>query len=204
MKTFVIIMGAGRCGSSGLVSFLNKKPDFHIYGENHNMIGHILNSLNIDFKKIIKENSPCGHKTAINEYNNKNVYNGSEWYNPISKMRDLKRNIHSNIIEYFNHPENYIGFKEIRWATVNMSYLSFFEKHFNVKYIHLIRNTEDQIKSMQRTKWKQKNLEQYLESTNTIIENYLQHKTPSQYITKNISIDKNFQQEIYDFITEQK
>lgn len=191
-------MGAGRCGSSGLVSFLNQKPDFHIYGENNNIIYTILNSVNHDMNKIIRE-PRLSNKIAIQKYTD-NYYSGTEWYNPRSKLNNLKNSIINCVLDYFDNPENYIGFKEIRWLKTDINYLSFFENHFNVKYIHLTRNIDDQIKSMNRAKWIPDNRQKYITNTNEAINNFLTKKPVSQYIVKNISIDKNFQEEIYNFI----
>lgn len=193
-------MGAGRCGSTSLISFLNKQANFNIYGENNNVISNLLETIFL-LEDIRRYNGLSHKQTRLNSQAVK--YIGSEWYNPRNKINHLKEKLNECVLEFFDNPEEYIGFKEIRWSS-NIKYLNFFEQYFNVKYIHLVRNIEDQIKSINRLKWKLKtDTEQYILLTNKIITNFLQTRKPKQHITKNISIDKNFQQEIYNFITEQ-
>lgn len=120
--------------------------------------------------------------------------------NPISKIDSLSEQLKKSILDYFKNPEKYIGFKEIRW-TKKIKYLNFFEKYFNVKYVHLIRDMNDQIKSINRLNWNlPTGTKEHIVKTNKTINSFLITRKTSQYIVKNISFDENFKQEIYDFI----
>lgn len=199
MKTFAIIMGAGRCGSSSLVSFLNKKPDFNIYGENNSIILSILEQIYL--LQDIKRYKGLSHK--ISNISNKHTrYIGTEWYNPEEKLISLKTKLINSIIEYFDNTEIYIGFKEIRWINKNLSSINILEKIYKVKYIFLTRKIQDQINSMKKVGWNG-DLKSRIENTDKQILNFLNTKSTNQYIIKNISTDKNFQEEIYHFIVGQ-
>lgn len=192
-------MGAGRCASTSLLSFLNKDENFNIYGENNGGILNLLNAL-FKIKNISNYNSLSKKNTNLNYKHQK--YIGSEWYNPKDKVLGLTKEIENSIIDYFPNKEKYIGFKEIRWLDYNLENLNWFEKYYKVKYVHLLRNIDEQSHSMKKLNWSfETNIDDHIKHTNQTINKFLTKKHTSQYIIKNISIDKNFEQEIYNFIT---
>lgn len=200
MKTFVLIMGAGRCGSTSLVSFLNKHQDFNIYGENNNVIYDILNCVaNIDQIKKNKINE-LDHKYSNLLYSNNN-YIDMEWYNPKNKLDNLKNSLITTLTNYFDNNEQYVGFKEVRWINRKLDCLNILEDYFKVKYIYLTRNLHDQVKSIKKVGWNLPSpTDKHIEKTNSVIETFLSKKKPNQFIHKNISTNTNFLQEIYQFI----
>jgi hypothetical protein len=124
-KTFIVIMGSGRCGTSSLVSYLNSKPNFNIYGENAGAITKILSGIiNLDETYKYSENDI---KTSFHhKYNEKGQENCTEWYNNRPNLLVLKNHIINNIINFFDSECYYIGFKDIRWLT-NIEGLSVLE-----------------------------------------------------------------------------
>jgi len=188
-------MGAGRCGTSSTISFLNKKPDFDIYGENKSVILSILEQIyalndNRRYKGLSR-------MTTNASYSN-NHYIGTEWYNPADKVAQLKTGLIDLLKNFFNDNKKYIGFKEIRWINKNLQALNLLEKLYKVKYVHLTRNIDDQVSSMTKTGWQ--NRKSHIIETNNAISSFLLNKPPHQHIQKNISIDKNFLEDIYNFI----
>jgi len=195
MQTFIIIMGAGRCGTSSTISFLNKKPDFDIYGENKSVILSILEQIYLlnDSQRYKGLSSVTTNASYIH-----NPYIGTEWYNPDDKILKLKTGLINLVKNFFNQNKKHIGFKEIRWAHKNLQALNLLESLYRVKYIHLTRNIKDQISSMTRLNWT--NVKNHISHTNDAINNFLLTKQSNQYIKKNISVDKNFLEDIYNFI----
>lgn len=208
-KTFVVILGYGRTGSSSVVSYLNSYPEFNIYGENRGIILYMLKCL-----YILRHESFNGRKfydLIDNSVRTSNLsykdhkYNKCEYYNHKTKMRTIESKIKNVIFNYFDSEYKYIGFKEIRWELFsNIDFLNILEETFNVKYIFLTRKLEDQVKSMIRTGWwtTKSELEmcQIIKNTNNIISKFLSTKQSNQHITKNTSIDTNFLSDIYNFI----
>lgn len=200
MKTFIVIMGAGRCGSTSLVSFLNKQQNFNIYGENNGVVYDVLNCIlktdNIKNNIIDQFNQ----KYSNLSYKNNN-YIDVEWYNPKNKLGIFKNSLIKALIDYFHNNELYVGFKEIRWIDKQLNCLDILEDYFKVKYIHLTRNLDDQIMSIQKLGWDLSYpIDEYITKTNSVIETFLSKKKISQFIHKNISTDINFLEEIYQFI----
>lgn len=192
-------MGAGRCGTSSTISFLNKKRDFDIYGENGGVILSIL-------EQIYQLNNSWRYKGLSSMTTNLsysyNPYIGTEWYNPDHKIIKLKAGLINLVKNFFNQKKKYIGFKEIRWVNKNLQALNLLEKLYKVKYVHLTRNIDDQLLSMEKRGWQ--NNKSHVIETNNAIGNFLLNKPPNQHIQKNISVDKNFLEDIYNFIVAEK
>ena len=200
MKTFLIIMGAGRCGTTSTMSFLNSHDNFNIYGENDSIVYDILHG--IQRIKKIHSTKPKELDSKVSILSHKNsCHIGVEWYNPRKKLENLESNLLKCILNYFDNDEKYIGFKEVRWINRKLECLNILEDHFKVKYIYLTRNLYDQVKSIQKVGWNLADpIDQHIEKTNSVIEAFLNKKKSSQFIHKNISTDANFLQEIYQFI----
>lgn len=196
-KNFVVIMGAGRCGSTSLVSFLNEHKNFHIYGENNATIINLLKTINLC--RGIRPYQRLVSKCLMRDYK-KYSYVGPEWYHPADKINILETGMINTIIDFFDTTVDYTGFKEIRWSDDSINCLNILENIYQVKYVHLIRDLKSQHKSMTRLKWK---IEQSdIINTNNTITKFLKTKKPNQYIVKNISEDNNFLVQIYDFLVE--
>lgn len=199
MKTFTIIMCAGRCGSSALISYLNRKPNCHFYGENNGAIYTLIHSIELLTK--IDNYDHLSLKTT-QKNNNHHNYIGSEWYNPKEKLVFLQKSLINSLINFFDSNCEYVGFKEIRWL-YDLSCLNILNHIFdNVKYVFLYRNLHDQIDSMKKLKWQGDHLNRTININNNV-QNFLNTKSTNQYIIKNISTDRNFQEEIYNFIVGQ-
>lgn len=192
-------MGSGRCGTTSLLSYLNKKPQFNIYGENNGVIYSILNT--IYRTSMLKTNQQTCRKHSSVSYDNNNPYISVEWYNPADKVKSLDSILLDIIVNYFESEYDYIGFKEVRWINRDLRCLNILESKYNVKYIFLTRNIQDQIKSIQKLNWDLPTpIDDHIRKTNESITKFLNTKPKNQFITKNISVDKNFLAEIYEFI----
>jgi hypothetical protein len=199
MKTFTVIMCAGRCGSSALISYLNTKPNFHFYGENNGAIYSTIHTIKLLTK--IHYYNHLSSKTR-NKNNNRHNYIGSEWYNPPQKISSLQKSLENSLINFFDTNCKYVGFKEIRWSQ-DLSCLNILDNIFNkVKYVFLVRDINQQVHSMKKLNWTGDHLNRTININNNI-QNFLNKKPKNQYIIKNISTDKNFQEEVYDFIVGQ-
>ncbi len=90
-------MGAGRCGTSSLISFLNSDPDFFIYGENHGAILNLLQAVhNI---QIAKQYIGAPVKSSQTDYASQ-PYIGTEWFNDRHKLDSLGQGL-MNCVELF-------------------------------------------------------------------------------------------------------
>lgn len=145
-KKFVIILSAGRSGSSYLLNELNKLKGVNIYGENFNTFSKIIKTI-YGLKKTI-ENSHNSNK--ISKVNDLEKYKEDqfiyvEWYNDISKLKKITVNLENALNFYFKGGYNVCGFKEIRFQDKeNIQCLQYFEKKYDVYYIHIIRDVNDQ------------------------------------------------------------
>lgn len=148
-KKFVIILGAGRCGTTYLLNELNKIDGVNIYGENYNSFLKIIaaiSSVNGAIKKAINSSKISPIKD-LDKYKN-GSYIFTEWYNNIPKLQEIVNRLEECINFYFEDDYTVIGFKEIRFFDKkNVELLHFFEKKYDVYYIHLTRNIEEQSKS---------------------------------------------------------
>ena len=203
-QKFILIMGAGRCGSSSLVSYLNSKPDFNIFGENCGAIYSILESIH-RFKITqhhSKNHKQPSHKTPINKYQNK-TYCGYEWYNNQLKIDTTILSLEQIIKNFFdNNHSRFIGYKDIRWGGEYLSEsIKILENIFHdIKYVHLTRNIDVQADSMKRARFTHSDMKQAIQDTNDRISYFLKQKPKSQQIQKNITTDHNFLEEIYQFL----
>jgi hypothetical protein len=192
-------MGSGRCGATSLLSYLNKKPQFNIYGENNGIIYNILDAIHRTNMLKIKQQM-CRKYSSVS-YDNNTPYISVEWYNPEDKVKSLDLILLDIVVNYFESEYNYIGFKEVRWLDRDLRCLNILENKYNVKYVFLTRNIQDQIKSIQKLNWNlQIPIDDYIRKTDGSIIKFLNTKPKNQFITKNISVDKNFLAEIYEFI----
>lgn len=207
-KQFVLILSSGRCGSTSVLNKLNSDDKFNIYGENYGTINNILQTIYLLYKTKYYLN--IGNKVSNLNYK-KSKYLGTEWYNNPSKINELNDNLYKNIVTFFNSDHQYIGYKEIRFYAKDLSYLNVLESIYNVKYVYLTRDIEEQAASMFKLKWyhqhdlnlKEHSIEEYknfITKNNLNIHNFLMFKSPKQFIHKNISKDKNFVDDIYNFI----
>lgn len=196
-KKFVIILSAGRCGSSYLLNELNKIKGVNIYGENKNTFSKIINTI-YSLEHTI-EKAKFSHKISnikdLDKYN-KSHYINTEWYNNIPKLYKIINHLENCLNLYFKDNYKVRGFKEIRFFDKNsIKYLQYFEKKYDVYYIHLTRNIEDQSKSAfwasnpnakEKINKINKNIEEILGTKKTYM------RVDLSDISKNISIVQNF------------
>ncbi len=144
-QKFVIVMGAGRCGTTYLTGELNKIKGVRLYGENNNLF--------VDLVKIIKKLRITKSKGSLSKKDtdlnyDKAMYLNTEWYNDVSKLDELTVFLGGYIENYFGRKHRVVGFKEIRFLSKeDIGHLFFFEKTYDVFYIHLTRNVDEQSQS---------------------------------------------------------
>jgi len=212
-KKFLLILSSGRCGSTSVLNELNSHSDFNIYGENYGTINNLLKS--VLFLNKTKNYISVSNRLSTKKYSDKNFYLGTEWYNDPNKIKDLSYELCHNIIKFFESTHLYIGYKEIRFNDIDLSYLNILEKLYNVKYIYLTRDIEQQAQSMYKLKWFYQNdlplkshdinsYKEYIATTNNNISNFLIFKGKKQFIHKDISKSPNFAKEIYENILHDK
>lgn len=148
-KKFIIIIGAGRCGTTYLVNELNKIKDVNIFGENKGSIMQLINVIN-NLKKtlILSNNSKKFIDDDLRKIYKKNNYINVEWYNDSKKILKLLKSLDKNLFSYFNSMHKIVGFKEIRFdSKESVENLKYFELNYDVYYIHLIRDIKSQSNS---------------------------------------------------------
>lgn len=144
-QKFVIIMGAGRCGTTYVMDELNKIDGVNIFGEN--------NMLFVDLVKVmekldvtVSKGLICKKQTSL-EYDGR-PYVNTEWYNDVVGLKKLSGRLIACVKKYFGTRNRVIGFKEIRFVSESdVRSLFFFERSYDVFYIHLTRDIERQSKS---------------------------------------------------------
>lgn len=117
----ILIISAGRTGSTSLVQLFNSIPNSNICGENYNAILRLMHFY-YELREI---------KRAIPTSNNLNTFN----------LRDIRNQLIKMILTLFkkSNETTLWGFKEIRWSE-NLNMLSVFRNLFpNVKIILSLR-----------------------------------------------------------------
>lgn len=206
-QTFVIIMSAGRCASTSTMNFLNTSEDFHIYGENHSFILSLLDSIHNLNQLLLQHNQYRTHHIKEENYvvytTNKKYLKNAFFYDDINNLVSIKDSLFTQIQKFFHTDKKYIGFKEIRWLDSSIKNISILENLYNkVLYIHLTRNTDEQITSLKKTFMKGQSIDyinNYIKKTNNNITNFIADKK-DRSISINISEDINFLEIIKNFI----
>lgn len=197
-KKLIIILSAGRCGSSYLINELNKIPSVNIYGENLNLFSKIILLIQ-DISTIIEYSKKSDKISCLKDDEKyvKGKYIYVEWYNNISKLKKIQKNLDKMLDFYFSENKYSVqGFKEFRFRNIeSVKSLEYFEKKFDVYYIHLTRDIKDQSKS---GFWKnEEDAESEIENINKNIKNFLINKEKHLNIDlldikDNVDIVKNF------------
>jgi hypothetical protein len=162
MKTLLILISAGRCGSTNLINRLNKNEGINIYGENYGALLDLIKSANwFSMYKTRFINQPnmrlkTGLSSIEEEQLNSQINRGQKWignefYNNHEILEDTLNVLNKLIVDFFKVDEPIVGFKEIRWQYYqNLNWLKHLETlpFKEIKYIKLNRNIEDQARSM--------------------------------------------------------
>jgi hypothetical protein len=144
-QKFVIIMGAGRCGTTYVMDELNKIDGVNIFGENNMLFVDLLQMMG-RLDVTVSKGLAC-KKHADLKYG-KSSYTNTEWYNDVSGLRRIFRRLDACVTGYFSARHRVVGFKEIRFVSeADVKSLFFFEGRYEVFYIHLTRDIERQSKS---------------------------------------------------------
>ena len=166
MKTVLIILSAGRCGSTNLINKLNQEEGINIYGENFGAFLDLTKSayyFDLYKKRFIdnqlsrkqKNQIPFfGDDVLISQVNHTNMYVGNEFYNNHTVLGNTLDSLNNTIVNFFKGEDSIVGFKEIRWANYsNLIWLNHLSKlpFKEIKFIKLNRNIEDQAQSMDRS-----------------------------------------------------
>ena len=163
MKTVLIILSAGRCGSTNIINRLNQEKDINIYGESFGGILSLIKSAYefnqykekfIDTLSIRKQNSQTSffppNQISL-QLEGEKKYIGNEFYNDHEVLKDTLNTINNSIINFFKGENNIVGFKDIRWHYYpNLIWLNHLKKlpFKEVKFLKLNRNIEEQTQSM--------------------------------------------------------
>lgn len=151
--------------------------------------------------KVTRQHAPNLPYRRYSPYQNVQ-YTGAEWFNPIEKLCAAETNIKTTIQKFFAGNYRYVGFKDISWQSRDLGAAANLleEIYANVKYVALRRDVEAQVKSMQRT-WNSKiDYTQQVAQTNDVITQFLLTRKPQKYIEKNISVDANYLDDVYQFL----
>ena len=194
-KKLVIILGAGRCGSTYLLGELNKIQGVNIFGENYNLFSEITQAIYATRETIIKEKNGSEHRKRIVSGTE---YTGFEWHNNSFKLRKILQYLENSISTYFNNKNILNGFKEIRFQQKkDIVSLQYFEEKYEVYYIHLTRDIHKQSRSgFWKKKYSQVAEKEILNMNNNIesvLGNKKQYlKVDLEEITNNIDVVINF------------
>lgn len=182
-EKFIIILGAGRCGTSYLLDELNKIPNVNVYGENYNTFIKIIQSIKSAKQTLEKAKESYKNSNVLEKYKN-GPYINVEWYQSTPRLKKLITILEKSLFEYFEGSYILRGFKEIRFfMKENVQHLTYFEKEYDVYYIHLTRNIEEQVQS---DFWKNfPNAKEMIATTNDNIESVLGKK--EKYIKIDLS-----------------
>lgn len=203
-QNFIIIMSAGRCGSTSIMNFLNESPSFNIYGENYGFVLDLLSSI-ATLNKLIKKFQPTKVDTHTKYSNEKKYCKNGFYHDSKIHLINIRDNLLDQIKLFFNSNSDYIGFKEIRWTNYDLNTLNIMHSIYKkIIYIHIHRNMQDQINSFKRT-WMYTQTDQqiynYIQNTNEKILEFLVNQKKN-FLSVNMSEDTNFLHTIKDFILE--
>lgn len=144
-QKFVVIMGAGRCGTTYVMGELNKIDGVNIFGENDMLFVDLIKVMG-KLDVTVSKGLVCKKETSL-KYGEA-PYIETEWYNDVPALRKISRRLDACVKGYFGTRHRVIGFKEIRFESkADVGILSFFERYYDVFYIHLTRDIERQSKS---------------------------------------------------------
>ncbi len=165
MKTILIILSAGRCGSTNIINTLNQEKNINIYGESFGALPDLIRSaykFSLYDKRFIKTNAKRKLKSQVASFSSSEItsqlnkvspYIGNEYYNDHEVIKNTLDTLNSSIINFFKREENIVGFKEIVWGQYpNLDFLDHLETlHLGkVKYLKLTRDINEQSHSMSK------------------------------------------------------
>lgn len=195
----VLICATGRSGSTTLQRVINTIPNSNICGENHAAINSLL-EFYIRIKKSTA-NIPGGVTPFTYQYIVKKNIKPS-WYNSYNILQ-IKEMVKQMIIVMFklNENTNIWGFKEIRYDSKKINYITTFKELFpQTKVIIHIRND---IQTQSCSGWfnDDKNAIQYLYRTNIELYNfYIKNTDYCFFTTFETMFDRNNLKNIFNFI----
>ena len=210
-SVFVVIMGAGRCGTTYVMNHLNERESTNIFGEDMGATLSLINTL-YRTNQIIEYSQThpklrFKEKKALQEDIQKQVqgfqhYIGNEMYHEPGFFLKMRNFITDELGNYFNSPIT--GFKEIRWDLFDeLDFLSVLTQHFTaVKFIFLTRDQEKILQSSSEL-WKNESLDKLKQriSAKTIkIENFLKKQNQNDVLIGDVTTDSTFINRIDDFI----
>lgn len=165
MKTVLIILSAGRCGSTNIINRLNQEKNINIYGESFGALPDLVRSayrFNLYNKRFIETNAKRKLKSQIaafspieiaSQLNKTSPYIGNEYYNDHEVIKNILDTLNNSIVNFFKREESVVGFKEIVWGQYsNLNFLNYLETlHLGkVKYLKLTRDIDEQSHSMSK------------------------------------------------------
>ena len=209
-STFVVIMGAGRCGSTFVMNHLNRDFDTNIYGEDmgttlsllqtlfceHNFLQHIQKH-----KHIKKSQKSVADIQLQSQIDKSKFYIGNEMYHNYEFHQQLFNTLMTQLTSYYCHCIT--GFKEIRWDLYrNLEFLDVLRLLYKkVKYIYLTRSDSEILKSSKKI-W-ERDEEWIINSINIKkqnIETFLQTQESKNVIVGDVTKNPSFYQNIREFI----
>ena len=196
----VLICATGRSGSTTMQRIVNTIPNSNICGENYGAINSLL-----EFYRRIKKSTTVQipgrlHPIQYNEIIAKNIK--PSWYNSY-EYQQIVQSIRTTIIEMFkNNPNtNVWGFKEIRYDSGDINYITDFKELFpQTKVIIQIR---ENIQQQTKSGWfkNDKNAMSFLQQTNKELIDFARKNKAWCYLT---SFERMFNKEnlkqMFDFI----
>jgi hypothetical protein len=210
-SVFVVIFGAGRCGSTFLMNQLNKNENTSIYGEDLAATLCLFNSLYRlnQFTEYVDQHPKRTFNTKVvsdetiqNQLIKKQSYIGNELYQNPSFHKNIKTILEQNLFEYFNTPVT--GFKEIRWDLFDdLNFLDVIRKYFHVvKFIFLTREETKILQSMTKL-WpteSHEKIQQRLRAKHDKISNFLSTQSPESVLKGDITTNELTMEEINAFV----
>ena len=205
-STFVVIMGAGRCGSTFVMNKLNEVGDTNIFGED---MGSTLCLLNLLFRLNHRTNHiykhpliNCSTKTVSSELIGRQIsknsqYLGNEFYHDAQFHNNIKTCNEKWLLDCFS--STVTGFKEIRWDLfADIYFLNVLNQYYRrVVYVNLTRDVDQIICSSIRAfnvnkdeKTKQQIRARILHKQQ-IIHSFIESQNPSNVISGDITVDCN-------------
>ena len=187
----VLICATGRSGSTTMQRIINTIPNSNICGENYGAINSLL-----EFYRRIKKSTTIQipgrlHPIQYDEMIAKNIK--PSWYNSY-KYQQVVQSIRTTIIEMFkNNPNtNVWGFKEIRYGSGDINYITDFKELFpQTKVIIQIR---ENIHKQSQSGWFKNDTKavSFLQQTNKELSDFARKNKEWCYLT---SFERMFNKE---------
>lgn len=208
---FVVIMGAGRCGTTYVMNHLNKRENTNIFGEDMGTTLSLINTLyrtnqiihySQTHPKLVFKEKQALQVNVEDQIRKSRRYIGNEMYHDPDFFLKLRNVITTELSNYFNTPIT--GFKEIRWDLFDeLDFLSVLTQCFTtVKFIFLTRN-QDEILHSSSELWKDESVDKLKQRISTKIlkiENFLKKQNQNNVLIGDVTTDLEFINRIDEFI----